>query len=347
MNYILIDKFNIIEDRKMPFLIDVINPTKVRDIFHKKLPILTQQYNLSKIEVIRYKPEKRCLIEYSFQGKDTLILIGKIRAKGTDFKSYKLQKKLWQTGFDNDSIDNISVPEVVGIIPEWQMWLQKKVSGEILTSYLTSKKAINICQKVAHIAHKLHQTNIFTDKCHTVSDELNILQQKLPLVIESYPHWQTRIKYLLEKCYLLGEKISDEPLFGIHRDFYFDQIIVSKDRYYLLDLDLYSRGNPCLDIGNFIGHISEYSLRNLGNMYFLKNQENILIKEFIKINKKQYKKQLSSLEMKEFIMINQQNITAYTTLTLVRHIYLSTQFTDRLPYTETLLNLGEERLKKY
>ena len=84
-----------------------------------------------------------------------------------------------------------------------------------------------------------------------------------------------------------------------------------------------------MDIGNFIGHITEYSLRTLGNVEALQDREIALQQEFLKLTKEQ----------------NTQAIIGYTTLTLVRHIYLSNQFPERRAYTEALLNLCEKRLQ--
>ena len=162
-----------------------------------------------------------------------------------------------------------------------------------------------------------------------MADELVILEQKLPLVLEDYPHWQPRIKTILDKCHILGGNTPEHPVCGIHRDFYFDQIIVDRDRFYLLDLDLYCQGNPSLDIGNFIAHITEYSLRTFGNIKALQEREIALEKEFVQLTQAK----------------DNRAITAYTTLTLVRHIYLSNQFPERRPYTEALLNLCEQRLE--
>ncbi len=324
INCVVTDRFNIAQDPKMPFLQDVICPLKVQEIFPQHLA-----FSLVQIKVIRYKPQKRCLIEYSFQGKNPLVVIGKIRAKGTDIKSYDLQKQLWHSGFDSNSHDNISVPEPIGIIPQWQMWLQKKVPGKLVTFWLTTEKGITVSQKVAHVAHKLHQANIPCQRRHTMADELAILEQKLPLVLTDYPHWQPRIKTILDKCYILGENTPKHPICGIHRDFYGDQIIVDRDRFYLLDLDLYCQGNPSLDIGNFIAHITEYSLRIFGNIKALQEREIALEKEFLKLSQE----------------TENRAITAYKTLTLVRHIYLSNQFPERRPYTEALLNLCEQRLE--
>ncbi|HEY9767188.1 MAG TPA: phosphotransferase [Coleofasciculaceae cyanobacterium] len=324
MNCVVTDRFNIAQDPQMPFLQDVICPFKVKEIFPQHLA-----FSLVQIKVIRYKPQKRCLIEYSFQGKNPLVVIGKIRAKGTDIKSYGLQKQLWHSGFDNHSDDNISVPEPVGIIPEWEMWLQKKVPGELVINYLTTNKGVAVSQKIAQVAHKLHQVNIPPQRSHTMADELAILEAKLPLVWQDYPQWESRIKTILAKCRVLGASVPEYPVYGIHRDFYFDQIIVDRDRFYLLDLDLYCQGNPSLDIGNFIAHITEYSLRTFGNIKALQEREIALEKEFLQLTQAK----------------DNRAITAYTTLTLVRHIYLSNQFPERRPYTEALLNLCEQRLE--
>ena len=328
-NCIVTDQYNITQDPKMSFLQDVISPNKVQELFSQHLAFIPDKFQLVEIKVIRYKPQKRCLIEYSFQGEKPLTLIGKVRAKGTDYKSYELQKQLWHSGFDSNSYDKISVPKPIVVIPQWQMWLQRKVPGQVITSLLTTNQGINISKKVAHIADKLHQANIPPYRRHTMADELAILEQKLPLVIKDYPHWQSRIKTILEKCHILGENTPENRVCGIHRDFYFDQIIVDRDRFYLLDLDLYCEGNPSLDIGNFIGHITEYSLRTLGNVNALQDREIALQKEFLKLSQES----------------DSQAITAYTTLTLVRHIYLSNQFPERRAYTEALLNLCEKRLQ--
>lgn len=63
---------------------------------------------------------------------------------------------------------------------------------------------------------------------------------------------------------------------GIHHDFYGDQVIVMGDRLWLLDLDLYCQVHPALDMGNFIAHITEFSLREWGNPAALADRETAL-----------------------------------------------------------------------
>lgn len=312
----------------MPFLSAAIDPVQVEECFARCLAI-AQNYRLQKIQVIRHKPGRRCLIEYELINDfgEPIILIGKVRAKGTDFNSYELQKRLWSAGFPDDSVDGISVPEPVGVIPQWKMWLQRKVEGEIFTQFLTQNNNIFLANRIVEAAHKLHKTNIPPRRSHTMTDELRILDERISLVIQQYPQWQEPLERILEKCHHLGQNTPEPKCCGIHRDFYPDQVIINNSRLYLIDLDLYCEGNPALDIGNFIAHLQEYSLRTFGNAEALRDYENALTERFIQLTSDKFR----------------TVIAAYTTLTLVRHIYISTQFTERRYFTEALLNLCEQR----
>ncbi|WP_414562127.1 MULTISPECIES: aminoglycoside phosphotransferase family protein [unclassified Anabaena] len=318
-----------VNDSKMPFLEAAIDRVQVEECFGRCLAI-AQNCCLQKVEVIRHKPGRRCLIKYELinNSGQIITLIGKVRAKGTDFHSYELQKSLWEQGFADNSADGISVPEPVGIIPQWQMWLQRQVEGKIATQLLTPNNNILLANKVAEAAHKLHQTNIPPRRSHTISDELQILQERITLVMQQYPQWQKRLEEILAASNHLGQNTPELKPCGIHRDFYPDQVIINNSRLYLIDLDLYCHGNPALDIGNFIAHLQEYSLRTFGNSEALREYETALIKKFLQLTTDKY---LPAIE-------------TYTTLTLVRHIHISTQFPERRPFTPELLNLCEQRL---
>lgn len=319
-----------ISDEKMPFLVDAVDLLRVEECFRECLAI-AKSCRVQNIRVIRHKLGRRCLIEYELinDAGEIIPLIGKVRAKGTDFHSYELQKSLWEGGFADDSVDGISVPEPVGIVPQWQMWLQRKVEGKIVTQFLSPKSSIEQAKLIAEAAHKLHQANIIPHRSYTMSDELRILYERIPLVMQQYPQWQERLERVLAASDKLGQNTPEPKRCGIHRDFYPDQVIVNNSRLYLLDLDLYCQGNPALDIGNFIAHIQEYSLRTFGNAQLLQEYENALTARFIELNSDEFMSAIQS----------------YTTLTFVRHIHISTQFPERRPFTEALLNLCEQRLK--
>ena len=155
-------------------------------------------------------------------------------------------------------------------------------------------------------------------------DRLNKAAALRPLLAE-------RITALLPALDALGATLADRPACGIHRDCYPDQILVADAGAHLtwLDLDLYCHGDPALDVGNFLAHMTEHALRHYGDAAALAAQENAL--------QQHYQQETGT---------SSEAIAAWTTLALARHIYLSTQFPERHHTTAPLLALCEQRLQK-
>ena len=100
-------------------------------------------------------------------------------------------------------------------------------------------------------------------------------------------------------------------------------------RLWLIDFDLFCAGDPGLDVGNFLGHVTEQSLREHGKAGALAGAEQALEQRFVELAGENVR----------------ASVSAYTTLTLARHVYLSTQFPERQKFTEQLLELCESRLR--
>ncbi len=331
----VIDEFDAINDAGMPFLNMALNPQIVQNKLAECFP--DSKYFLKHIKVIRYKPERRCLVEYKVENSNNRnigrsikesILIGKARAKGLDRRTYELQVQLWNNGFGANAVDNISVPEPVGMIPEFSMWFQRKVVGVTAAKVITGQERITIAKRIAETAHKLHSSGIRPSRKHLISDELGVLKDRLERVIKMFPHWKKRIDRVLDKCIRIASSIQDTLSCGIHRDFYPDQLIVDGEKIFLLDLDLYCAGDPALDIGNFLGHLIETGIRTKNNENAFLNIQKTISEEYLL---------LSGCNLA-------RNIETYTTLTLARHIYISTLFRDRRKYTEAILSTSEKRL---
>jgi hypothetical protein len=332
------DPFGVARDPKMPFLAAALDPTRVRCRFESLAPRLAGpngQAHLSAIRVTRYKPGRRCLVEYDFAvprvdaPAESVTLIGKARARGLDRASYRLLESLWRGGFGTDSRDGLSVPEPLGVVPAFQMWLQRKVPGIVATRLLPEPGGVALARRVAELAHKLHRAGISPDRRHTMADELRILQERLSVVAQQVPRWANRLKLLLGACERLGATVPESVPRGIHRDFYPDQVIVDGSRLYLVDLDLYCAGDPSLDIGNFLGHVKEQGLRTLGHADALLDREAAFEERFVELAGEAAR----------------PSVRAYTTLTLARHISLSRQLAGRGHCTESLLELCEARLE--
>ena len=331
------DSFGAASDPALPSVALALDPAAVREDFKHGLPRLCGEdgrVSVRGIKVLRHKPGKRCVIEYDVRlkpaagGKTKAALIGKIRARRFGNEGYRLLDALWTAGFQNDSADGFSVPEPIGVITRLQMWLQRKVPGEVATGALGRPDGVVLARRIAAAIHKLHRAGVPTDRTHTMADELRILDQCLPLAARSRPELAGRLSDIIEGCVRLGASVPEPKRRGIHRDFYPAQVIVEGARLHLIDFDLYCQGDPALDVGNFIGHMTEESLRVRGDARALQPQERAMEEAFVEL----------SGEATRFA------VRAYTTLTLVRHIYLSTQFPERAAFTGRFVELCEERL---
>ena len=337
MNVQVLDPFDAASDPEMPSLAMAIDPARVQEQFMSGLACLAGEdkvINFKAIRVIRYKPKKRCVIEYDIEVErpdlpaETVTIIGKVRAKRNGKSAYRLLKAFRDAGFGSDSDDGISVPEPVGIVPEFRMWLQRKVPGQVMTDLLTSSFDVELARRIAMSAYKIHNADVPTERCHTMADELSILRKCLTIVANKETIWSGRIGRLMDSCERLAASVPRPRPCGIHRDFYSDQVIVDSTRLCIIDFDLYCHGDPGLDIGNFLGHITEYSLRHLGDPDGLAGMENAILENFIEMSGER----------------TRASVLAYAALTLVRHIYLSTLFPERRSFTGRLLELCEERL---
>jgi hypothetical protein len=331
------DPFGVAADRAMPSLAKALDPTEAERQLQQRLPRLTGENGSLRLEAIRvrrYKPTRRCMIEYEAAVKHPdappapATVIGKVRVHRFGKSGFRLLDAVWTAGFEADSGDGISVPEPLGTVSAFRMWIQRKVPGSAATELLAGEGGERLGMRIAEAAHKLHRAGVPAERRHTMADELGILDERLSRLAAAEPAFAERIDRLLDACRRLGAAAPEGARCGIHRDFYADQVIVHGSRLYLLDFDLYCEGDPALDIGNFVGHVTEHSLRTLGDPAALATVEAAIEERFVELSG----------------VAAGSSVRAYAILTLARHVQLSTLYADRRPYTGALLELCEERL---
>lgn len=323
-------------DLKMSFISKALDPEYILPRL-QRLPVFRSlekdTLQVKNCRLVRYKPGRRCLIEYDVEMKESdggckrQTLMGKISAKGREEEHYLLNKHLWNACFKKINPREIAIPEPLGIIAELQMWMQQKVNG-VNATVLLSPGSIGLTGRIGTALFNLHHLNVDSKRSHTMLDELRILNDRLERVKEMMPASTNRLNRILDACHKIGTALPPSKFRGIHRDFYADQVIVAGPFTYLIDFDLYCMGDPALDIGNFLGHLTEQALRCFNDPYALADCEAAL--------ENQYLDHASD--------VSPASIQTYKTLTLARHIYISTQFDDRQAFSARLLELCEERL---
>jgi aminoglycoside phosphotransferase (APT) family kinase protein len=309
-------------DCELPTLAAALDPERAEAELARVLGVACR---LTAIRVVRHKRGRRCLVAYELAGFGTVY--GKVNRRSYGKSGYRLLAALRASGFDGVA-DGIAVPEPLGVIGAFRMWLQREAAGCPATEAIGEAGAQQLARRVAAAAHKLHTAGVSTWRRHEAGDELRILRDCLAQVAVTEPQLARRLDRLLDSCSRAAGSLAGAPTCGIHRDFYSDQVLVDGDRLTLVDFDLYCLGDPALDIGNYLGHVTEQALRAHGAATAFEPFERELEESFGR---------LAGTDV-------QRRVQVWAALTIARHVYLSTRFPERRHLTVPLLELAEQRL---
>ena len=315
-------------DPAMDFLRAALLPESAPEILSCALG---RQVEVAAVRGTRHKPARRCVIEYDLCSGAGLpqTLVAKVRVKGADRRTFALLRTLWEDGFNQDAPDGIHIPEPLAIVPELRMLVSAKAAGVSSGDVLYTPGNVDLARRMAAVAWKLHRAGVPSHRTHTAKDELLILRDRFAKVGVAHSDWSERLAKVLDRCERIASRLPPAQPVGIHRDFYPDQVLVDGPRCWLLDLDLYCLGDPAVDIGNFIGHMTEHSLRTVGDPDAFLKTEVVLRNEYVRLS--------GGATTAEAIDI-------YKLWTVARHIYISTLFPDRHAVTSRLLEYCERQI---
>lgn len=277
---------------------------------------------LAEIRILRHRPGRRCVILYSFEGNaigdrgGQVRFVGKIRSKGVNRRSDGVARALRARGFSETGAFGFTVCDPLGVVTELDMTVQRFYSGPCMTELVSKGTATTErFAKLGIALAELHTDGVLTDRRHTVGNELAILEERLPRVAVKAPILAEQIQRLLESARPVAEALVSRPVCPIHRDFYPDQVIAGSADLVLLDLDLYTMGDPALDVGNFVAHVREQGLRELGDVRAFRDAENAFVESYL------------ATSSKTFL----DDVEKWTHLSLLRHVDISWRIEQRRP----------------
>jgi Ser/Thr protein kinase RdoA (MazF antagonist) len=156
-----------------------------------------------------------------------------------------------------------------------------------------------------------------------MEDELAVLADALARAAQARPQLATALRKLSADLAARARALPAGPVTGIHRDFYPDQVVVGAAKTWLLDLDLFSAGDPAIDVANFVAHLHELGLRRWGDPAALARQEAAFLAGYSAIAPLRFPARLELL----------------TTISLARHAWISIRSPGRGHVTEAVITL--------
>jgi hypothetical protein len=317
------------KDPALPHLAEMLDLACASRVLSKSLG--APGLRLRSARLIRHKPGRRALVAYRIAplGRLPERFLAKTRARGLDERTWHLTEGLHRRGLAASGVYRASVPRPLAVVPEWRAWLQTWVPGETVWDALLldpPERATALAAGIAEALWALHRAPVAVDRVHDSDAELAILERRLRQVAERHPAWLERIEAVLDACRMLAARVRARPVVILHRDFYPDQILVDGERLHLLDLDLCARGDPALDLGNFVAHLQERALREPQIAARATRVGDAFVARYRELD--------PDPGLPEAIAI-------YARLTLARHIQISTQFAERMPFTHRILERAE------
>ncbi len=277
--------------------------------------------------LIKHRPGRRFVIEYVTSDPDAPAMIGKARVRGLDGKTFALMRQLRKAGFTEGEFP-VAVPAPLGTLPQLHMWLSEKVDGVTANTATGGGRDAHVSHRIGEALAALHKNGPEVSRTHTVDDELEILHARLLTLARHRPEWDTRLMGIFDECKERGQLLGDGPTSPLHRDFHAGNVLIAGDTVYLIDFDLYAMGDAAVDIGNYIGHLIERSYRKHGSSSALDHH--------VEAFRSGYQRGGGTWD--------EAAVDAYTTMTLARHLYLSSVIPNRSHATERLFDECERRL---
>lgn len=244
--------------------------------------------SISEIQLLRHRRGRRCVLSFLFDGHgsveagDPSCFVGKIRSKGVNRRSDGIARALRERGFSETGSYAFTVAEPMGVVSELDMTLQRFYAGPRMTELVAlGTKSRSRFEALGAALAELHAEGVTTDRRHTVGNELAILEERLPRVGFQVPKLSERIQRLVAAAHLVAQRLVKRPVRPIHRDFYSDQVIDASGNLILLDLDLYTMGDPALDVGNFVAHLREQGLRRSGDEHAYARVESAFVNGYL------------------------------------------------------------------
>ncbi len=248
-------------DDALAFAQPLLNPARATAALASLLPAGTSVHAAS---LTRHKPGRRCLIEWQLAGgaRTGESWLGKVRGKGADLQAFAMHRALWQATQRQERAV-VQVAEPLGVLTMWRVAVQRSMQGVVPLVAVSDGTPADIVGALCGSAlHWLHTCGVQSPRRWSVDDELGLLRERFGHLAEARPALQERLARLLHDLHRLAEPLTPcdrETL--LHRDFYQDQLLIDGERVTLLDLDLVAMGDPALDVGNMVAHLTELAWR--------------------------------------------------------------------------------------
>jgi tRNA A-37 threonylcarbamoyl transferase component Bud32 len=232
-------------DRELQALPCLANAARRESLLRDLLPEQSELWN-GLLVGLRYKPERRYVAQ--LRGTDGLRSVLRVYAKPGYPAACRNAWTLASSGL-------LRLPRLLGHVEERCLLALEWLPGRRLSDVLHTSSDGNVAAVGAALA-AFHSQPASALTCRTHEVETAALRAAANGVAFVCPHLAGRAASVAERLAVgLAQHGSCDT--ALHGDFYADQVLIDGDTVAIVDLDEAARGDPAVDLGNFVAHLRE------------------------------------------------------------------------------------------
>ncbi len=251
-------------DQKLIHLHKALNDDVLRRILPTALNIPNKNQHAGfsiKHRVLKHKPGKHCVIDYSFAThqptQKTAHVIGKLYRDNRGEINFRNLRLLWDASLDSNSGGRkLGMPEPLAYLPELGMMILSVVPGRDLYAYNQSD---DLSEAIKYTADNLSHLHGLKLSVETKTFDYFFQKQCRPgsgIAIKECPEYASIIQEIMQELQSIHQ--LDIPLCPVHGDLNLGQVFIAEDQAYFIDFDGLCKAHPALDIANLLAAIKIY-----------------------------------------------------------------------------------------
>lgn len=210
---------------------------------------------ITRVEILGYRLERRSLLSLVIQEKNRIIsIVAKLVRPEKAAGIFTALRELENTGFNQQTDDQIGVPHPIAHSLEGIVWLEK-IDEPSLHDLTGTDAFVSACQAAGRTLNKLHRAVLKNLSLYSVEEEWKRLKEMILETAQIYPELADQLTNTFSLLNRDVPVLRKEEMTPVHRDFYDKQLLVGPKRVTLIDTDTLALGDPALDVGNFLAHL--------------------------------------------------------------------------------------------
>lgn len=224
--------------------------------------------DLETVEILRYRPGRRCTFRFRFGGRAPTALYLKLYRKGKARRVVRILENLHRQGPWPD----LRLPAVLAIVPADGAVLLEEIPGHSLEESLAAGSTTpEETDAIGEAVAMFHSLSLSTVEQWSVEDEQALLDGKRDVLAGHPGLGRSRVGALLEKWAAALAPLAASSSVLLHRDLHPQQILLDGRNAGLVDLDNLAAGPPEIDLGNLLAHLDLFGLFLHRNPAFFQN----------------------------------------------------------------------------